>query len=203
MLTSDTYTRLQPIYPLLIQQFVDDYQLSDGIAIDIGVGPGWLGLEMSKITNMKIVFMDISQESLDLAKKNFEALKVDNAAEFLKADVEEIPIEDNYADFIMSRGSLWFWENPEKGLWEIYRILKPGGVAIIGGGLGKYIPQSMRARLYEHLRQTHHLGNGKKPSIDQFKAAVEKAAMKAELPNYKIVADGEADTGRWIEIRKQ
>lgn len=34
------YAQLQPMYPLLIQQFVDDYNLMDGIAMDIGAGPG-------------------------------------------------------------------------------------------------------------------------------------------------------------------
>lgn len=40
MLKSDNFARLQPMYPLLIQQFVDDYGLKDGVAVDIGVGPG-------------------------------------------------------------------------------------------------------------------------------------------------------------------
>ena len=51
------YAQLQPMYPLLIQQFVDDYNLMEGIAMDIGAGPGWLGMELAKITNMKIVFL--------------------------------------------------------------------------------------------------------------------------------------------------
>lgn len=194
----DNYLRLQPMYPLLIQQFVDDYNLSEGIAVDIGVGPGWLGMEMAKITNMKITFLDISQESLDLAKKNLEALNVDNEVNFVRADVQAIPMEDNFADFIMSRGSIWFWKEPEKGLREIYRILKPGGVAIVGGGLGRYIPASMRARLQKALKQELIQRNEKRPDVEEFKAIVEKAA----LPNYQILTDGEAGGGRWVEIRK-
>ena len=39
-------------------------------------------------------------------------------------------------DLVVSRGSIWFWDNPGKALKEIYRILKPGGKAYIGGGKG-------------------------------------------------------------------
>lgn len=196
--SNNNYSRLQPMYPLLIQQFVDDYNLSKGIAVDIGVGPGWLGMEMAKITDMKIIFLDISQESLDMAKKNFEVLNVDNEVDFVKADVQAIPMEDNFVDFIMSRGSIWFWKEPEKGLQEIYRILKPGGVAIVGGGLGRYLPASMRARLQEALKQGLSQRNEKRPDLEEFKAIVEKAA----LPNYQILNDGENGSGRWVEIRK-
>lgn len=196
--SNNNYAKLQPMYPLLIQQFVDDYNLSKGIAVDIGVGPGWLGMEMAKITDMKIIFLDISQESLDMAQKNFEALDVDNEVEYIQADVQTLPMEDNFADFIMSRGSIWFWKDPEKGLREIHRILKPGGVAVVGGGLGKYIPASMRARLQETLKQGLKQRNEKRPNLEEFKAIVEKAG----LPNYQILTDGENGGGRWIEIKK-
>ena len=38
--SNENYAELKPMYPLLIQQFVDDYDLMHGIAFDIGAGPG-------------------------------------------------------------------------------------------------------------------------------------------------------------------
>ena len=198
MLKSDNFAQLQPMYPLLIQQFVDDYNLCEGISIDIGVGPGFLGLEMAKITTMKIVFIDINQDALDQAENTFKSLDLDNEAEFINADVQALPLEENYADFIMSRGSIWFWKEPEKGLREIHRILKPGGVAVVGGGLGRYLPETMRARLQEILRQGLIKRKEKRPSLEEFEALVRKSG----LSNYRIMTDGDTSSGKWVEIRK-
>ncbi len=199
MLKSNTnYAYLQPMYPLLIQQFVDDYDLMHGIALDIGAGPGWLGMELAKITNMKIVFLDISQEALETAKKNFENIDVDNEVAYIEADVHSLPMQDGYADFIMSRGSIWFWDDPQAGLREIERVLKPGGVAIIGGGLGRYLPASMRARLQGSVRKGLKERQETRPSPEEFEAMVKGAGLK----NYKVIIEN-AGGGRWVEIRKE
>ncbi|MGI6739720.1 MAG: class I SAM-dependent methyltransferase [Christensenellales bacterium] len=195
--SNENYAELKPMYPLLIQQFVDDYDLMHGIALDIGAGPGWLGMELAKITNMKIVFLDISQDALDMAKENFEKLDVDNEVDYIQADVLELPMEDNRFDFIMSRGSIWFWKQPQKALKEIERILKPGGVAIVGGGLGRYLPPSMRARLQNRIRKGLKERMETRPNIEEFKKIVEKAG----LINYKVLSEDEGG-GRWVEIRK-
>lgn len=159
------YSMLQPIYPLLIQQWVDDYNLSVGLALDVGTGPGFLGLELSKITNMELYFIDQSEEAINTARNSFEAIHVDNNAAFISSDVRSLPLKDDFADFIMSRGSIWFWDEPEKGLAEIYRVLKPGGTAVVGGGLGRYIPQSMRERLINANQQQLKKSRGKTTDI--------------------------------------
>lgn len=197
-MVKSNYAKLQPMYPLLIQQFVDDYKLTEGIAIDIGTGPGFLGLELSKITAMRVCFVDLKQEALDTAKKSFDSLDMDNEAEFIQADVHSLPFEDNYADFIMSRGSIWFWDTPEEGLREIHRVLKPGGVAVVGGGLGRYLPDTMRIRLQESMKQGLKERGEKRPELEEFESMVKKAG----LPDYRIMTDGVPGSGKWVEIRK-
>ena len=120
------YDIMQPMYPLLIQQFLDDYNLSAGVALDIGTGPGNLAVELAKVTAMDLILVDIDGEALRTAQSRLCELGVDNRISTLCADVEKLPLRDNLADFIMCRGSIGFWPVPVQGITEIYRVLKPG-----------------------------------------------------------------------------
>ena len=55
LISSENYDQLKPMYPLLVQQFVDDYNLMHGVALDIGAGPVG-SVWNNKITHMKRFF---------------------------------------------------------------------------------------------------------------------------------------------------
>ncbi len=194
------YLSLLPIYPLLAQQCVDDYRLERGICIDIGTGNGYMGTEIAKITHMSIYYVDIEPRGLDFARHTVEEAHLDNEVFFIQADIcRQLPFKDNFADFIVSRGSLWFWEDKVKGLAEAYRVLKIGGAALIGGGLGRYIPASMRARLMEGRRDKLKKKGIKKPSGKE----LQDLALQTGIRSFRVLRDSpEQDEGSWIEIHK-
>ncbi len=195
-----SYHSLLPIYPLLAQQCVDDYRLENGICIDIGTGNGYMGTEIAKITHMSIFYVDIEPKGLEFARHTVEEANIDNEVSFVEADVcRQLPFKDNFADFIISRGSLWFWEDRVKGIAEVYRVLKMGGKALIGGGLGRYLPGSMRARLMEGRKNMLEKKGVKKPSGKE----LQDMALQAGILSFKILRDSpEQKTGTWIEIHK-
>lgn len=202
-MSSSFYQKLQPIYPILVQQWADDYKLKKGIAVDIGTGPGFLGIELAKITSMDIVFIDIQESTLLAAEENFNQSGCTNPGNFVHADVADLPFADGFADFVMSRGSLWFWENPECGLSEIQRILRKGGVAVIGGGLGRDISPELREELIRENRKSS-LQKGQHPTFREFSKLINRdLANKAGLQSYSIIEEGtDGMAGRWFEIRK-
>lgn len=192
------FSELLPIYPLIAQQFLDDYKVADGKCLDIGTGPGYLGVELAKITDLEMYFVDIDPEALNKAKVNAEGAKIKNITHFIEADVCDLPFETDYADFIMSRGSLWFWHDQAKGLQEIYRVLKPGATAVIGGGLGKYTPENMYRRLKKRRQKMLRRNGQKRPG----EAELKELLRKAGISNFCLISDKPDEPGRWIEICK-
>jgi ubiquinone/menaquinone biosynthesis C-methylase UbiE len=198
MLSKDNAPML-PVYPLIAQQILDDYAVAEGICLDIGTGPGYLGIELAKITNLEMYFVDMDPQALEKAKKNAGDCGLDNTIHLIGADVCALPFEDNFADLVISRGSLWFWEDQVKGLQEIYRVLKLGSIAFVGGGLGRYTPASMRQRLK---------GKRRREAAEQGKArflngdGMQELIKQTGLAGCRLVSDVEEEAGTWIEIRK-
>lgn len=197
---SNPFLELLPVYPLIAQQILDDYQITRGKCLDIGTGYGYLGIELAKITELDMYFVDLNPEALARAKENAAELK--NATHFVGADVCALPFEDNFAELIISRGSLWFWQDQVKGLQEIYRVLKVGGITYVGGGLGRYTPPTMRKRLKGKRRKGAQEKQGSK-FLNQ--GEIQDLLNKAGINNYHIVHDTEGEddeSGIWIEMRK-
>jgi ubiquinone/menaquinone biosynthesis C-methylase UbiE len=193
------FLKLLPVYPLIAQQIIDDYHLDTGICIDIGTGPGYMGLELAKITNLEMYFLDVDSKSLEKAKKNVAECELDNTVHFVEADVTALPFDDNFADFVVSRGSLWFWKDQTKGIREIHRVLKKGGIAFVGGGLGRYTPATMRERLKGRRRIIQEKNKDVK-FLDE--NGLKELLDESGLAGCRVVSDGEEGAGTWIEIRK-
>ncbi|GAB6906158.1 Methyltransferase [Desulfosarcina cetonica] len=190
---------LSPVYPLIAQQIVDDYQVTCGTCIDIGTGPGHIGIELAKITDLTIYFVDLKPEALSKAKHRVAECGLNNAAHFVEADVCQLPFCEHFADLVVSRGSLWFWHDQVKGLQEIHRILKPGAIAFVGGGLGRYTPASMRKRLKGLGRKMMEKHGGAK-----FLKGAELGQLLGEtgLNGCRLVTDVNDQPATWIEMHK-
>ncbi len=193
------YSQLLPVYPLIAQQVVDDYGITEGICLDIGTGPGYVGIELAKITELEMYFVDDKQEALVKAEQNVSKGGLDNILHFTKADVCDLPFEDAFADLVVSRGSLWFWSDQVKGLQEIHRVLKAGGVAFAGGGLGRYTPPTMRKRLKGRgRRKMKKEGKGNFLNGDGLKALLNRTG----LDGCRTISDVADEEATWIEMRK-
>lgn len=68
---------------------------------------------------------------VDKARETVKQNGLENRIDIVYADVHNMPLSDCYADLVLSRSTVHHWADPVKAFQEIYRILKPGGVAII------------------------------------------------------------------------
>ena len=99
--------------------------------LDIATGTGDLAILSSKVKPQKIVGIDISEEMLNIGIEKVKKKKLNNLIEMRVADSEDLPLEDNSFDLAMVAFGVRNFENLEKGLSEIKRVLKKDGVLII------------------------------------------------------------------------
>jgi arsenite methyltransferase len=96
--------------------------------LDLGSGGGIDVLLSAKRVGPtgKAFGLDMTNEMLALANENKRAAGVENV-EFLKGEIENIPLPDNSVDVIISNCVINLSSNKDRVLAEAFRVLKPGG----------------------------------------------------------------------------
>ena len=106
--------------------------ISSGLALEIGPGPGYLGLEwLKKTTETRLKGLEISGDMITLAKKNATEYGLSDRVEYYQGDAQKMPFEDGHFDTVFTNGSLHEWSHPENIFNEIARVIKPGGRYIV------------------------------------------------------------------------
>lgn len=121
--------------------------------VDLGSGAGFDAFIVSKIVGPqgKIIGIDLSDDMLQLARKN--ALQGDyQNAEFMKGDIEALPIEDGITDHIISNCVINLSLHKDKVYNEAYRVLKKGGrLSVSDIVLEKELPDFVKNSLAGHV----------------------------------------------------
>jgi ubiquinone/menaquinone biosynthesis C-methylase UbiE len=185
------------IYEFLAQQIIQDYGIIQGRCLDIGTGQGNMGLELAKRTNLQLYLLDIKEESLEIARTSSEESGLQLRVSIIKAAVEQMPFLDSYFHLVVSRGSVFFWKDHVQSLREVYRVMRPGGVAYIGGGSSRLMPQKDLEEFFKWARPRHReaiINWDEVTSVPYLTKCLDNAGIK----NYRI----SKETGTWIEIKK-
>jgi demethylmenaquinone methyltransferase/2-methoxy-6-polyprenyl-1,4-benzoquinol methylase len=100
--------------------------------LDVATGTGDVAImTYHMLHSEKITGIDISEGMLELGTKKIEKLGLGNTIELQKGDSEVIRFEDNSFDAITVAFGVRNFQNLEKGLSEMYRVLRPGGKLVV------------------------------------------------------------------------
>lgn len=99
--------------------------------LDIATGTADLAIMLAETSAERIVGLDISAGMLEVGQKKVTAQQLNQKIELMLADSEAIPFEDNSFDAITVAFGIRNFEHLERGLSEILRVLKPGGILVI------------------------------------------------------------------------
>lgn len=101
------------------------------LILDIATGTGDFAIEALALHPDKVIGVDISEGMLEEGKKKIKKKKLDHLIELQLGDSEKLLFPENNFDAVIVSFGVRNFENLEKGLSDMYRVLKPGGKAVI------------------------------------------------------------------------
>ena len=99
--------------------------------LDVATGTGDFAIEALACNPAKITGVDIAESMLEIGRKKILKQGLQEKIELLYGDSEKLPFQENNFDAVIVSYGVRNFENLEKGLNEMYRVLKPGGSVVI------------------------------------------------------------------------
>ena len=99
--------------------------------LDIATGTGDLAINLTKTNAKKIIGLDISEGMLNVGREKINLKQLNHNIDMVVGDSENLPFENDSFDAITVAFGVRNFETLEKGLSEILRVLKPGGIFVI------------------------------------------------------------------------
>jgi ubiquinone/menaquinone biosynthesis C-methylase UbiE len=100
-----------------------------GSVLEVAPGPGYFAIELARLGHYRITGLDISQTFVEIARTN--ATKAGVQVDFRQGNASGMPFGDESFDFLLCRAAFKNFSQPRRALEEMYRVLKPGGQALI------------------------------------------------------------------------
>lgn len=99
--------------------------------LDVATGTGDLAIALKATGANEIIGLDISPGMLEIGTEKVKALALDHQINMVLGDGEKLPYEDNYFDVITVAFGVRNFEELDKGLSEIFRVLRPNGKFLV------------------------------------------------------------------------
>lgn len=180
-------------YPYNVKDVLRYCKPRSGFWVDLGAGKAQLTLPLIEATDNAVVMIDPDAEAMREGLDRAREKGLEDKLAAIVGVAEQLPLPDESVDLLVSRGSIFFWDDQAKGLREVYRVLRPGGKAMIGGGAGSGYPDWATERLIagrkakaqgEEAKKWQHFIDVRRP--ERMKAWAEAAGLK----DYTVMGQG-------------
>ena len=117
-------------FPWIMDRIERESRLLQGKhLLEVGCGMGYDSLEFLK-RGVRVTAIDLTENAVEFTKKHFEAEGV-KAEDVRVGNALQLPFADETFDAVWSNGVLHATGNTQRGIDEVWRVLKPGGRAVI------------------------------------------------------------------------
>ena len=205
--------QLPDYYECVARDVVEMCSPRDGVWVDLGCAEAPLAFALAGLCEVVLVLVDPNREALARAVRKARELGLSRRTVAVCGRAESLPLADDSIDLVVSRGSIFFWDDRPAGVREVYRVLSPGGKAMLGGGLGSTYPQWARREFIRRRREGVRKQGGdalrsfqEVRSRDTFRRWAEEAGLEDfEVVGEPALPEDDPDTGLglWLIFEKE
>ncbi|MFO8008202.1 MAG: class I SAM-dependent methyltransferase [Candidatus Brocadiia bacterium] len=145
--------KLPDYYACVVRDVVEMCRPREGVWVDLGCGDGPLAFALAELSSSVLALVDPNRDALARALAKAAELGLSRRTVAVYGQAESLPLADASVDLVVSRGSIFFWDDRPAGIREVHRVLRPGGVAMLGGGLGNTYPLWARREFIRRRRE--------------------------------------------------
>ncbi|MBV9081218.1 MAG: methyltransferase domain-containing protein, partial [Acidobacteriaceae bacterium] len=158
---------------------------------------------LPELQSVHLLGTDVFEDMIHEAKSAVARAGLLDRIELLQDDVHESRLPPGFADVIVSRSTLHHWSDPVRALREIYRVLKPGGTALIVD-VRRDAPE-VAVREFNQFREKAGLGPSfldEKYTAHEVQAFAEEAGLRS-CSSVDVGKQGLNALGLSLRIRKR
>jgi len=183
------------LYPYIAEEIMDEFAREEGTILEIGPFSPGVSLELARrFPKFRFIAGDDDSEVVEYLSETVRSAKLQNRFTVRGLPKHQLPFADNQFDLVIFRGGLFFWENTEKILQEIYRVLKLGGMAAVGGGFGKRAPRELVAKIRDKVREINRKLGKRNLTKEEIVGIIHRAKVNATMVEH--------EHGVWVFMKK-
>jgi ubiquinone/menaquinone biosynthesis C-methylase UbiE len=186
----------EPFYLHVARQIAEAYNRQEGLVLEIGPYAPGISLCLAQLyPKFEIVVGDDTPGILNYFRDRIEQSGLAGRIKVQELAKTGMPFGEGTFDLVYFRGALFFWEKQVEILKEAYRVLKRGGVAVLGGGFGASAPDELINSVLDRSRELNQRLGKKALSEAELRAILQKASL---TPHARI----SKRHGLWVILRK-
>ncbi len=185
----------EPVQPFLVRQIKELYGRQDGHILEIGPFGGLIFTLARKNVGNSFSIAAFPQAVISLYQKEARKHGLEDWIRIIESDSSLINIAVESIDLAIFRGALFFPKLFHVDFGAIYRVLKTAGIALVGGGFGKYTPSEVISQIRKRSEQLNDAMGRVRITVESVREQLRSSTLEG---NCEIITDG----GLWVVMRK-
>ena len=185
----------EPIRPYLARQVEEIYGRRDGHILEIGPFSGLIFALAQQNIGQSFLVATFPQEAVASCRREAQKLGLEDRVGIIESDSSLRGVADDTVDLMVFRGALFFPSRFKVEFGAIYRKLREGAIAFVGGGFGKYTPPEIISRIGKRSEKLN-------AAMGKVRITVESVLDQLRASNLAGKAEIITEGGLWIVIKK-